>query len=238
MKPPIDEKGASIDSGAHRNLDFIQHPSCFWRFGSVILARLQACVLDAMRLFLSALCAVLLLLTGCSQPAKFHGTEIPDVDWGKTFSLQDPTGKMRRLEEFRGKAVVLFFGYTHCPDVCPTTLNTMREVMELLGEDAQRVQVLFVTVDPERDSAQLLSHYIPQFHPSFLGLRGDDAATAAVAQEFKVFYAKQPAGNSYTVDHSTASYAYDPQGRLRLVIRYGESARNVADDLKLLLSGK
>lgn len=191
-----------------------------------------------MRLYLILLLSALTLLAGCGQPARFHATEIPDVDWGKTFSLQDPRGRTRRLEDFRGKVVVLFFGYTHCPDVCPTTLTTLRDVMGLLGDEAQRVQVLFVTVDPERDSAELLANYVPQFHPGFLGLRGDEAATAAMAQEFKVFYAKQPAGSSYSVDHSTASYAFDPQGRLRLVMRYGESARNVADDLKLLLSGK
>lgn len=179
-----------------------------------------------------------LALAGCGQPVQFHATDITGIDWGKTFSLNDPAGNPRHLEDFRGKVVVLFFGYTHCPDVCPTTLTTMREVMDLLGPDAQRVQVLFVTLDPERDSAELLANYVPQFNPSFLGLRGDAQATAAVAQEFKVFYAKQPAGSGYTIDHSTASYAFDPQGRLRLVIRYGESARNVADDLKLLLSGK
>lgn len=194
---------------------------------------------NRMRLYLILLFSTLTLLAGCGQPARFHATEITGVDWGKTFSLQDPRGRTRHLEDFRGKAVVLFFGYTHCPDVCPTTLSTMRDVMALLGDDAKRVQVLFVTLDPERDSAELLANYVPQFHPGFLGLRGDEAATAAVAGEFKVFYAKQAVGNnSYSVDHSTASYAFDPQGHLRLVMRYGESASNVADDLKLLLSGK
>ena len=162
------------------------------------------------------------------------------VEWGKDFSLTDHNGQARRLGDFKGKAVVLFFGYTQCPDVCPTTLSTMREAMTLLGDDAAKVQVLFATVDPARDTQQLLAQYVPAFHPSFLGLYADEKTIATVAKDFKVFYAKQPGTTpgSYSVDHSTGSYAFDPQGKLRLLLRHGETPANVAADLKLLLAGK
>jgi protein SCO1/2 len=179
-------------------------------------------------------------VSGCSEAPRFVSTDVSGADWGKDFALADHHGQPRKLADFKGKAVVLFFGYTQCPDVCPTTLSTMRDAMGLLGDDAKRVQVLFATLDPARDTAQLLEQYVPGFHPSFLGLRGDDAAIAAVAKDFKVFYAKQPGKTpgSYSIDHSTGSYVFDPQGRLRLLIRHGETAPNVAADLKLLLSGK
>lgn len=191
--------------------------------------------------FLSSLfLSLALLLSGCSESSRFVSTDLSAVDWGKDFSLTDHKGQVRRLADFRGKAVVLFFGYTQCPDVCPTTLVTMRDAMALLGEDAQRVQVLFVTLDPARDTPQLLAQYLPSFHPSFLGLLGDDNAIAALAKDFKVFYVKQPGSTpgSYSIDHSTSSYAYDPQGRLRLLLRHGEAPANIAADLKLLLAGK
>ncbi|KAF0163919.1 MAG: electron transport protein SCO1/SenC [Rhodocyclaceae bacterium] len=180
------------------------------------------------------------LLAGCSEPTHFVSTDLSAVDWGKDFNLTDHNGKARRLADFQGKAVVVFFGYTQCPDVCPTTLSIMRETMRLLGDDAKRVQVLFVTIDPARDTAALLAQYVPAFDPSFLGLYADEKTTAAVAKDFKVFYAKQPGSTpgSYSVDHSTGSYAFDPQGKLRLLIRHGESPANVAADLKLLLAGK
>lgn len=191
--------------------------------------------------FLSSLfLSLALLLSGCSESSRFVSTDLSAVEWGKDFSLTDHKGQVRRLADFRGKAVVLFFGYTQCPDVCPTTLVTMRDAMALLGEDAQRVQVLFVTLDPARDTPQLLAQYLPSFHPSFLGLLGDDNAIAALAKDFKVFYVKQPGSTpgSYSIDHSTSSYAYDPQGRLRLLLRHGEAPANIAADLKLLLAGK
>lgn len=180
------------------------------------------------------------LLAGCSEPSHFVSTDISAATWGKDFSLTDHNGQARHLADFRGKAVVLFFGYTQCPDVCPTTLATLREVMGLLGEDAKRVQVLFVTVDPERDTPELLAQYVPAFHPSFVGLYADEKGIATVAKEFKVFYARQPGSTpgSYSMDHSASSYAFDPQGRLRLLLRYGETAANVAADLRLLLAGK
>ncbi len=181
-----------------------------------------------------------LLLGGCSEPPAFHATNLSGADWGKDFSLTDPSGQTRRLADFRGKVIVLFFGYTQCPDVCPTTLASMRDAIKLLGDDAARVQVLFVTLDPARDTPELLAAYVPLFDPGFIGLRGDDATIAALAKEFKVFYTKQPGPtpDTYSIDHSTGSYAFDPQGRLRLLLRHGETPANVAADLKLLLAGK
>jgi protein SCO1 len=184
----------------------------------------------------------MLAVAGCggSAPA-FRATDISGTtEWGRDFALPDSKGQMRRLAEFRGKAVVLFFGYTQCPDVCPTTLSAMAEVVKLLGSDAARLQVVFVTLDPERDTPQLIAEYMPQFHPGFLGLRGDKAATEAAAKEFKVFYTRQAAGKAggYTLDHTAGSYVFDPQGRLRLYVRHGAPAADIAADIKLLLAGK
>jgi len=181
-----------------------------------------------------------LLVTACSQPAHFNATDLTGSTIGTDFSLPDQTGKLRRLSDFKGKVAIVFFGYTQCPDVCPTTLSTLREVMTQLGPQAERVQVLFVTLDPQRDTPALLAQYVPSFHPTFLALRGDDAATGATAQAFKVFYKKQPgsAPDTYSVDHSTGSYVYDPQGRLRLYIKYGDTAEHITGDLKQLLAGK
>lgn len=193
-----------------------------------------------MKLLSALLLCIALALAGCSGPPVFVSTDLSAVDWGKDFSLTDHSGKPARLADFRGKAVVLFFGYTQCPDVCPTTLATLRETMKLLGDDARRVQVLFVTVDPARDTPALLAQYVPAFDPSFLGLYADEKGIAALAKDFKVFYAKQPGSTpgNYSIDHSTGSYAFDPQGRLRLLVRHGESPKNIAGDLKLLLAGK
>jgi protein SCO1/2 len=179
-------------------------------------------------------------LAGCSGSGpSFKNTDITGADYGKDFALTDHTGKTRTLADFRGKVVVMFFGYIHCPDVCPTTLAELKVVKEQLGEDGKRLQVLFVTLDPERDTPQLLASYASAFDPSFLGLYGDAAATARVAKEFKVFYQKAPGKtpDSYTVDHSAGSYVFDPQGRLRLLVRYG-NAPALAADLKTLLSTK
>ncbi len=193
-----------------------------------------------MKLLSTLLLSLALLLAGCSEPKQFVSTDISMVEWGKDFSLTDHNGQPRRLGDFKGKAVVLFFGYTQCPDVCPTTLSALRETMTLLGDDAKRVQVLFATVDPARDTPQLLAQYVPAFHPGFLGLYADEKTITALAKEFKVFYAKQPGSTpgNYSVDHSTGSFAFDPQGKLRLLLRHGETPANVAADLKLLLAGK
>jgi protein SCO1/2 len=169
----------------------------------------------------------------------FKNTDVTGLAYGKEFKLTDHTGKIRTLADFKGKAVVLFFGFTHCPDVCPTTLAELATVMKQLGPDADKVQVLFITVDPERDTPELLSKYVPAFDPRFLGLAGDQAATEKVAKEFKVFYQKVPGKQpgSYSMDHTAASYVFDPQGRIRLFIRHGQGAEPITHDLKVLLSG-
>lgn len=190
----------------------------------------------------AALIVPLVVVLGCSQPPRFFSTDITGAEFGREFSapLTDHTGQTRRLADFKGKAVVIFFGYTQCPDVCPTTLSAMTEVLKLLGNDAGKVQVLFVTIDPERDTRELLAAYVPQFHPSFIGLSADLATTAATALEFKVFYQKQPGSSpkTYTVDHSANSYIYDPQGRLRLFVKHGEAPEKIAADIRVLLAGK
>ena len=191
-----------------------------------------------MKLLSALFLALALLLAGCSEPRKFVSTDLSMVDWGKDFKLTDHNGQARSLGDFKGKAVVLFFGYTQCPDVCPTTMSIMRETMTLLGDDAKRVQVLFATVDPARDTQALLAQYVPAFHPGFLGLYADEKTIAATAKDFKVFYVRQPGStpDNYSVDHSTGSYVFDPQGKLRLLLRHGEAPAHVAADLKLLLA--
>jgi protein SCO1/2 len=175
------------------------------------------------------------LLAGCDSGPKFKSTDITGVEYGKSLQLTDHQGRERRLEDFRGKAVVLFFGFTHCPDVCPTTLADVAAALKQLGPDAQRVQVLFVTVDPERDTRELLAKYVTAFDPRFLGMYGDAAATQRTAKEFKIYYEKRKAGDSYSVDHSGQTYVIDPQGRLRLLVRHDRIASDLPDDLKTLL---
>jgi len=176
-------------------------------------------------------------LAGCSgSGSSFNSTDITGADYGKDFTLTDHTGKARALADFRGKVVVMFFGYTRCPDVCPITLAELKAVRDQLGNDGERVQVLFVTVDPERDTRQLLANYVPAFDPSFLGLYGDAAATAKVAKDFRVFYQKSPGKtpDGYTVDHTAGSYVFDPHGRLRLFARHGDAGKLTAD-IRMLL---
>ena len=180
------------------------------------------------------------LLAACGGSPHFVSTDITGADFGRSFALTDHTGQLRHLADFKGKAVVIFFGYTQCPDVCPTTMSAMAEAMKLLGEDAKRVQVLFVTLDPERDTQALLAAYVPQFDPSFIGLYADLPTTAATAKEFKVYYQKQ-AGRTpqtYSIDHSASDYVYDPEGRLRLLVKHDETPQNIAADLRQLLAGK
>lgn len=181
---------------------------------------------------------VVLWFAGCgpSQP-EFKNTDVTGADCCKDFRLTDHNGKVRTLADFRGKAVVMFFGFTQCPDVCPTTMLEMKAVLQQLGADAQRVQVLFVSVDPERDTRELLSSYVPAFDAGFLGLYGDMETTARTAREFRVFYKKQPGTtpSSYTVDHTAGSYVFDPQGRVRLLVRHGDGGANLVADLRILL---
>jgi protein SCO1/2 len=184
--------------------------------------------------------AAALALAGCSQdkPAlQFKNTDVTGLDYAHGFELTDHNGKHRSLADFKGKVVVMFFGYTQCPDVCPTTMADMATVMKQLGPQADKVQVLFVTIDPERDTQALLASYVPAFDPRFLGLYGDKAATEKVAQDFKVFYQKVPGEkpDSYTMDHTAGSFVFDPQGHIRLFLRYGEGAEPIVHDLKLLL---
>jgi len=194
---------------------------------------------SAFRRSLWVLAALLLsLATGCAPSApKFQATDISGINYGRELRLTDHNGKPRTLADFRGKVVVLFFGYTQCPDVCPTTLAELAEVNKRLGPDAARVQVLFVTIDPERDTADLLSKYVPAFDPSFLGLYGDAEATARTAKEFKILYQKQPgtAPGSYTMDHSAGTYVFDPQGRLRLYVNNGRGPDVFEHDIRELL---
>lgn len=169
--------------------------------------------------------------------SQFKNTDVTGLQYAKDFALTDHTGKARTIADFKGKAVLIFFGYTQCPDVCPTTMAEMATVMKELGPQADKVQVLFVTLDPERDTQELLSNYVPAFDARFLGLYGDKAATAAVAKEFKIFYQKVPgkSADSYTIDHTAGSYVFDPQGRVRLFVKHGQGAAPIAHDLKLLL---
>lgn len=191
-----------------------------------------------MRFVIAVLCVVCLTLVGCESKPVFNALDVTGIEgYGNDFRLTDHNGKPRTMADFRGKAVVIFFGYTQCPDVCPTTLSEMRRVMQILGNDAQRLQVLFVTVDPARDTPELLAKYVPSFNPSFLGLYGDAAATEKIARDFKIFY-RVSAGKtaeSYTVDHTAASLVFDPQGRLRLFVNYGLGAEKIAPDIKQLL---
>jgi len=165
----------------------------------------------------------------------FHGTDISRENWGGPFSLSDGSGQVRSLSDFRGKVVLLTFGYTHCPDVCPTTLEKFAQVLRLLGNDAARVQVLFVTVDPQRDSAELLHHYVPSFDPSFIGLRGTQAQTDAVVASYHATYQIIRRGNEVEVDHTASTYIIDPHGRTRVLASYEQPARELADDVVHLL---
>ena len=183
-------------------------------------------------------CAAIALLAACAPDApKFLASDVTNSSFGRDFALTDFNGRPRTLADFRGKAVVLFFGYTQCPDVCPTTLAELAEVMRRLGPDADRVQVLFVTVDPARDTPELLSKYVPVFDPRFLGLYGDADALARTAKEFKIIYQKQPGKTpgSYTMDHSAGTYIFDPQGKLRVYVSYGQGPDVFAHDLRALL---
>jgi len=181
--------------------------------------------------------ALALALAACGPKApQFQLTDITGAEFARDFNLTDHNGKPRTLADFKGKVVVVFFGYTHCPDVCPITMAELAQVMNELGTDARRVQVLFVTVDPERDTQAVLAGYVPAFHPSFLGLYGDADATARTAKEFRVIYRKQPLpGGSYSVDHSAGSFVFDPTGRVRLFASYGQGAQPFLHDIRLLL---
>lgn len=179
------------------------------------------------------------LLASCNKAPEFKNLDITgNTQFGSDFSLPDTSGKTRTLADFKGRAVVLFFGYTHCPDVCPTTLAELSQALQQLGDDGKRVQVLMVTVDPARDTPELLGQYVSAFNASYIGLRpADDAQLVKVAKDFRVYYAKAPGKTpgDYTMDHTAASYVFDPQGKLRLFARDGQGVQTWVHDLKLLL---
>ena len=193
---------------------------------------------------------LVLFLTGCgpnagsssgkSGKSPFQGTDITGADWGKDLRLTDHNGQRRSLADFHGKVVVLFFGYTHCPDVCPTTLGELGATLKRLGNDAAKVQVLFITVDPSRDTQTVLAQYVPSFHPSFIGLTGTNQEIAETAKAFKVFYKEQASDSKagYSMDHSANTFVIDPQGRLRLLFGYGSGVAPIVHDIQALLAGK
>jgi protein SCO1 len=178
------------------------------------------------------------LMVACDKAKpSFISVDVTGADYAKDFALTDHNGQARTMADFKGKLVVIFFGYTQCPDVCPTTMAEMAEIKKLLGADGDKFQALFVTLDPERDRTEVLKAYMGNFDPSFIALRPELSALPALASQFRIFYKKVDGKTptSYTVDHSAGSYVYDPQGRLRLFTRYGSGAAALASDLKLLL---
>jgi protein SCO1/2 len=178
------------------------------------------------------------VVAGCSpKPVSFNATDITGGSFDPAFELTDHTGARRSLADFRGKVVTVFFGFTQCPDVCPGTLIEMKEVMALLGDDADRVQALFITVDPERDTPEVLAAYVPAFDPRFLGLYGSPEEIARVAKGYRVFYEKVPGSSpeNYQINHTAASYVIDAQGQLRLFVKHGGGAEALAHDIRLLL---
>jgi protein SCO1/2 len=179
------------------------------------------------------------LLSACKAPPPFQNLDITgNTQYASDFSLPDTNGKTHTLADYKGKVVVLFFGYTHCPDVCPLTLAELSQALQQLGPEAKRVQVLFATVDPARDTPAILGEYAPAFNPSFVGLRpASEAQLAKIAKDFRVYYAKVPGKRpgSYTMDHTAASYVFDPSGKLRLYVRDGQGVTPWVHDLKLLL---
>jgi len=192
--------------------------------------------MDRRHALISLFAAGALAACGERKP-QFAGIDLTGADYAKDFQLPDADGKVRSLQDFRGKAVVVFFGYTQCPDVCPTTLAEIAQAKQLLGPDGAKVQGIFITVDPERDTPEVLKAYVANFGPDFVALRGTPEQTAAVAKDFKVFYKKVEGKTpgSYTMDHSAASFVYDPEGRLRLYARYGSGPQALANDIKQLL---
>lgn len=193
-----------------------------------------------MHCWLAFMLCMCLAACGRGQPGlgSFVGTDVSGAAFGGALELTDHHGQARTLADFRGKLVALFFGYTHCPDVCPTTMDDLAKALKLLGGRRDEVQVLFVTLDPERDTQQVLAQYVPAFDPGFLGLYGSPEAIAATARNFKVFYQKQFSGSKsgYSVDHSAGVYVFDKKGQLRLYLNYGQKPQDIAHDFGTLLS--
>ncbi len=188
-------------------------------------------------LWMFLLVGVLAACKPAAEATKTVATDITGADFAQALSLTDHTGKPRTLADFKGKAVVLFFGYTHCPDVCPTTMADLKQTMKMLGSRADELQVLFVTLDPTRDTQEVLAKFVPAFDKRFIGLRGTEEEVAATAANFKVYAKKvESKGNSdYTIDHSAGAYAFDKEGKIRLYIDYGERPADIANDIKQIL---
>jgi protein SCO1/2 len=190
-------------------------------------------------MFVRLLFALLVVVfAGCqADTPRFNNVDITGANYARDFRLADFNGKTRSLSDFRGKVVVVFFGYTQCPDVCPTTLTDMAEVKKRLGADGDKLQVIFITLDPDRDTGQVLAQYVPGFDPSFIALRGSREETAAVAKDFKVFYQKVPGKTetSYTLDHTAGSYVFDREGRVRLFLRHAGGVEPIVADLEKLV---
>ena len=195
-----------------------------------------------MRRLLILLCCVCALVACDSKvptpKVNFANTDITGSDFGRDFELTDHTGQRRTLADYRGKVVALFFGFAQCPDICPTTLSDLVQVKQQLGTDGDKLQVLFITVDPERDTQDVLAGFVPAFDSSFVALRGDKADTDKVTKDFKIFAQKVAGkdGGAYTIDHTAATYVYDPEGRLRLFVRHGQTA-SLLQDIKRLIDG-
>lgn len=164
-----------------------------------------------------------------------HGIDLTGASFGDGFQLKDADGQVRTLEDFKGKVVLMFFGFTQCPDVCPTALVNASQIKSLLGPDGDKLQVLFITVDPERDTPEVLREYTQAFDPSFIGLYGDEAQTAAVAKNYRVFYAKVPTGNSYTMEHTALTYVFDRDGTLRIALRHEMTPEQSAEDIRKVM---
>ena len=197
---------------------------------------LDSCCPSRLRLVLLLLLGVVLGTAGCkAMPSGFNSIDITGAEYAQAFELRDSDGKPRKLSDFQGKVALLFFGFTQCPDVCPTALTRAAAVKKQLGADGDKLAVIFVTIDPERDSPAMLKDYTAAFDPSFVGLHGDLKTTAETAAAFRIFYAKVPTGASYTMDHTATSYVYDPKGRLRLAVSHSLGAHALASDIRTLL---
>jgi protein SCO1/2 len=187
--------------------------------------------------------ALAVFIAGCNRAGDaaapgFRGIDLTGAPYGRNFRLTDADGRERTLADYKGKAVLMYFGFVQCPDVCPTALIRAAKVKQLLGADGDKLQVIFITVDPERDTPVVIKAYTAAFDPSFIGLYGDAKRTRETADEFKVYYKQVPTGSSYTMDHSALSYVFDPQGRLRLALRHEQTAEDYAHDLRQLLAGQ
>ena len=198
------------------------------------LARLSGVALAALGGAALSACDQLGQATG--QQPSFRGIDITGAPYGRDFRLTDVDGQERTLADYRGKLVLLYFGFVQCPDVCPTALTRAVGTKRLLGPDGDQLQVIFVTVDPERDTPELLREYMAAFHPSFLALTGSAEATQKTADEFRVHYKKVPTGSSYTMDHTALSYLIDRQGRIRVVLRHEQTVSDYTADVRTLLA--